>query len=229
MRFSGTLRNRAAGALALALLVSVLVAGCDTVTGKTETSTGSKVDVSADLQAGVDAYNEGDFSDAESALADVVATDPENTEARKSLALALSAQGKNDEAIEQYLAVLEIEPDDHVVLYRLALIERPTGLLDDAVGHLEKAVELNPDDSYVDELARTYMQLKEYQKAADTWGSLTAVESRAPESAVALLKLQAEALRLAGDIDGARTALTQALELAPEDADLKAQLEALGE
>jgi len=30
MMLSGTLRNRAAGALALALLLGVLVAGCDT-------------------------------------------------------------------------------------------------------------------------------------------------------------------------------------------------------
>jgi len=173
--------------------------------------------------------SEGDFSDAETALADVVATEPENTEARKSLALALSAQGKNEEAIEQYLAVLGTEPDDHVALYRLALLERLTGLPDDAVGHLEQAVALNPDDSYVDELARTYMQLGDYQKAADTWAPLIAEEDRAPESAVELLKLQAEALRLAGDIDGARGALEQALAIAPDNSDIKVRLEVLGE
>jgi tetratricopeptide (TPR) repeat protein len=176
----------------------------------------------------VGAYNEGDFAAAEQVLAQLVAKNPRDVEARKSLALALAAQGKNEAAIEQYSAILEIDGSDHVSLYRLALLERLAADAQSAVTHLERAVALNADDSYVDELARTYMQLGEYKRAADTWAPLIGTEGRTPESAVELLKLQAEALRLAGDAEGARGAVEQALDLAPDDSDLKALLESLG-
>lgn len=218
-----------AGVFALVLALAVLLGGCSGGTGEGETAQDSPLDAVAALQSAVDSYNEGEFFNAENALADLVKADPGNTEARKALALALSAQGRNDEAIEQYRAVLETDPEDHVALYRMALLERLTGAPEEAVEHLERAVELNRDDSYVDELARTYMQLGNYREAADTWGALAAEEGRAPESTVELLKLQAEALRLAEDIDGAKAALGRALELVPDSADVKARLEALGD
>lgn len=220
-----------ASAVTLALVLCIFVSGCDKPAADAKTEAGSKstTETAADVQAGIDAYNQGEFSDAETKLAAVVDEDPGNLEARKTLALAYAAQGKNGEAIEQYREVIGIDAEDHISLYRMALLERLEGSLEDAAAHLERAVELNPDDSYVDELARTYMQLEKYTEAADEWGALAEEEGRAPESAAVLLGLQAEALRLAGDIDGARGALERALELTPGDAQLKAQLEGLGE
>lgn len=211
--------------LVLALVPALLLGGC-TGSAKKETAGSKSV---ASRQSGVDEYNDGDFAGAELTLAAVVAENPDDQEARKTLALALAAQGKNDKAIQQYSKVIAAQGDDHVTLYRLALLERLVGKPKDALAHLQKAIELQQDDSYVDELARTYVQLGEYRKAADTWGTLVATEGRTPESTVGLLKLQAEALDLAGDAESARASLERALELSPGDADLKARLEALEE
>ncbi len=224
-------RATKASVVTLALVLCILVSGCNKVAEDSKADSGSQstAAMAADVQAGIDAYNQGEFSDAETKLAAVVDEDPGNLEARKTLALAYAAQGKNDEAIEQYREVIGIDAEDHVSLYRMALLERLEGSLEDAAGHLERAVELSRDDSYVDELARTYMQLEKYEEAAGAWGSLAEEEGRAPESAAVLLGLQADALRLSGDVEGARAALERALELAPGNTALKAQLEGLGE
>lgn len=225
-------RATSASVVALALSALMVVSGCSGANAPEEDAKpepGRSTTAATDVQAGVDAYNKGEFSEAETVLSAVVADDPENLEARRALALALSAQGKNDEAIAQYRAVVEIESDDHVSLYRMALLERLAGSPEDAAEHLERALELWEDDSYADELAKTYMQLEEYSKAAETWGALAGAEGRAPESAAQLMALQAGALEKSGDMDGARQALQGALELTPGDAQLKAQLEGLGE
>jgi tetratricopeptide (TPR) repeat protein len=212
--------------LVLALMPLLLLGGC---TGAAKKGDSPTAEAGASRQSGIDEYNDGDFAGAELTLAAVVAENPDDAEARKTLALALAAQGKNVEAIEQYSKVVEAQPDDHVTLYRLALLERLAGKPNDALAHLQKAIELQQDDSYIDELARTYLQLGEYRKAADAWGTLVATEGRTPESTVGLLKLQAEALDLAGDADGAKAAVQRALEISPDDPDLQARLEALEE
>lgn len=225
-------RATKASVVTLALALCIFVPGCKGASGDSQADSGSQptaAAMTADARAGIDAYNRGEFSDAETKLAAVVEESPDNLEARRTLALALAAQGKNGEAIDQYRKVIDANADDHVSLYRMALLERQEGSLEDAVEHLERAVELNRDDSYVDELARTYMQVEKYAEAAEAWGSLVEDEGRAPESAAQLLGLQADALQLAGDIEGARGALERALELAPDDAGLKAKLEGLGE
>lgn len=224
-------RATTASVIALALTALMAVSACEAVSpaGDATSESGTSTAKDQDPQVGIDAYNKGEFAEAETILAAVVADDPEDLEARRTLALALSAQGKNDEAIDQYRAMIEIDPDDHVTLYRMALLERLADSPEDAAEHLERALDLWSDDSYADELAKTYMQLEEYAKAAETWGALAAAEGRAPESAAQLMGLQARALQMSGDTEAARLVLESALELAPDDAQLNAQLEGFGD
>jgi len=173
------------------------------------------------------AYDTGDFDGAEAALAKAVAENPDDLEARKLLALALAAQGKNDEAIQQYAAVIEADPSDHTTLYRMAMLERLVGATQDSLTHLEAAVELDDNPSYKDELARTYMQVGRYAEAAELWGTLLEDETIDQEQRVLLLSLQAEAYSSARMYDEARDALEEAVFLAPNDEGLKARLDAL--
>lgn len=221
---------RALVGVSLCLSLVALLGGCAAAVkpGTKKSATGSE-DSSKSIDAAIQTYNEGDFAGAEKALTKIVKEHPGNLEARKALALALAAQGKNELAIKQYMAVIEADAKDHATLYRLALLERLTGDVESAAGHLKAAVELNPDDSYADELARTYVQLGKYKEATDIWGSLIAEKGRPNDSTVALLKLQAEAYSLAGDTKAARTALKHAASLAPGDVDIEARLKALGE
>jgi|GEM_PF-2950123 len=210
----------------LGVIIAVIAIGVGiyfAVSNKADSPEASSEEV-LDAQA---AYDSGDFDGAEGALAQAVTDNPADLEARKLLALALAAQGKNAEAIEQYAAVVEADPEDHVTLYRMAMLERLTGETKNSLTHLEAAVELDDNPSYRDELARTYMQVGKYAEAAQLWGTLLEDETIGQEQRVLLLSLQAEAYSSARMYDEAREALEEAVFLAPNDEGLKARLEAL--
>ncbi len=193
------------------------------VTGCRSTENSETQSVDAVRQA----YDRGEFAQAEEQATKIVETEPDNFDARKILALALAAQGKNDEAIEQYVYVVDRRPDEDATLYQVAMLERVVGKTEDAISHLEAAVQLKADSSYMDDLARTYMQVGRYQEAADLWGRVLEDDSLDEASRVELLKLQAKAYEDGRMYDEARAALDKALFLAPNDEDLKKRIEAL--
>jgi len=201
------------------LLISLFIVACGDADDATE-------DVPVSLGEAQNAYESGDFEGASADLEAMVVDDPENLEARRSLALALAAQGDNEGAIEQYLAIIEGDPIDHASFYRLALLERVIGLSQEAAGHLETAVELLPrDTSYRDEFARTLAQLGHYMGAAEQWGAVLEDQDLSDESRVALLKLQGETYVNAKEYALAQQAFEAALVLAPNDEALKTRLE----
>jgi len=173
------------------------------------------------------AYEEGDFAGATQRAEAIVSDDPGNLDARRVLALALAAQGDNEGAIEHYVYVLEKQPEDHVTLYQVAMLERVIGRTGDAIGHLEAAVALKSDPSYLDDLARTYMQVGRYEEAAKLWGRVLEDEDLDETSRVELLVLQADAYEDARMYDEARGALEKALFLDPNNEELKERIKAL--
>lgn len=213
--------SRTFGLVALAIagvLVAFLATGC-----------ASDDKVEAALKDAQVAYDQGDFAESAQQLETLIEQKADDLDARRLYALVLAAQGENEKAIEQYAAVIKAEAEDHETLYRMALLERLIGKTESAIAHFEEAVEIQAEDTYVDELARTYMQVGKYAEAAKAWGSLLEDQSLALESRVEILKLQADAFQGAKDYDAARTALQEAVKLAPNDGDLKLKLEALGE
>jgi len=66
-------------------------------------------------------------------------------EVHRYLAEELVKQGDNNEAIEHYVASLELKPDQPEVHYNLANILMEQGRLDEAVMHYNEALKLKPD------------------------------------------------------------------------------------
>lgn len=204
--------------LTFILLLSVLPA-CRARTGET-TETSSTVSV----ESANEAYERGDFGKASADLEQIVEEEPGDIEARRLLALSYAAEGKNEEAVEQYQAIVDTDQQDHASFYRMALLERLIGKSNEAVAHLESAAALQEDPTYLDELARTYMQVGRYADAAATWGKVLEGEGVSDQGRVDLLKLQAEAYVNAKQYDDARAALEKALSLAPNDQAAQARL-----
>jgi tetratricopeptide (TPR) repeat protein len=133
-----------------------------------------------------------------------------------------SLSQEEEAALDQYTATVAAEPDSDAALYELALYERSVGRTDAAIEHLQQAATLNNDVAYVDDLARTYMQLGMYAEAAQAWGSIAEDSANDVGTKVAYMKLQSEALRSARENDAALDVLEAALRLAPRDSDLRA-------
>jgi tetratricopeptide (TPR) repeat protein len=180
-----------------------------------------------DLASAQALYDQGEFEEATAELESLVEADSNDLEARRVLALSYAALGDNAGAIEQYRVIIGSDDEDHVSMYRVALLERLTGDSEGAVAHFEMAIEIQADPTYIDELARTLMQTGEFERAAALWGQALEDESLAQESRVEILKLQAEAYSNARMYAEARASLEKALALAPNDETVKARLEEL--
>lgn len=173
------------------------------------------------------AYESGDYAAAVEALSARVEHDGDDLEARKALADALAAQGKNREALAQLEVVVARDPADHETLYKMAVLERLIGDAATSIGHFEDAVAVEPKTSYLDELALTYMQVGRYVDAADCWEQTLESEQLDEVGRARAYAAMATALEGAREYDRARDALEQALALTPNDENLKARLQGM--
>ena len=170
-------------------------------------------------------YEAGQFGAAEQELTQLLKSSPDNLEARRTLALALAAQGKNPEAIEQYNKIVEAEPKDHASWYRMALLERIVGQSKQSEEHLQQALTAKSGDpTYTDELARTKMALGDFVGAAKLWGDLADSGKLAKEGRASILVLQGQAYLEAKDYVQSKKAFEAALKLNPGDQALKARV-----
>lgn len=207
------------GVLAIACALSVFsLVGCSALDAE---------EVSVSIESAQEAYDTADFAAAVDELTLLIANEPDNLAARELLALALAATGENDAAIEQYAYVIEKNPAAHESLYRAAVLERLVGSPEAAITHLEAAVELDGNPTYLDDLARTYMQVGRYEDAATAWGRLLSGDQLETEGRVEILRVQADAYQNAKDYDSAIASLEEAVALAPNDEALQARLDAL--
>jgi tetratricopeptide (TPR) repeat protein len=74
-------------------------------------------------------------------------SDPkEDAEVHFMIALEMTAEGKTQEAIDEYELALAADPHYHDALHGLARAYQDAGRLDDAIAISQKLVDLDPDD-----------------------------------------------------------------------------------
>ena len=100
---------------------------------------------SAQLEAALDRWKQGDISTAEASLAAIIRRRPDCNDARMRLAEILWS--RNDIAAEPHLrAVLQTEPNRAEAHHALGLLLDGTGRADEAHQYLTKAAELEPEN-----------------------------------------------------------------------------------
>jgi cytochrome c-type biogenesis protein CcmH/NrfG len=173
-------------------------------------------------------YETGQFKQAEQELDKIVKNSPRNTEALKTLALALAAQGKNVEAIQAYQRLLDIAPKDDASWYRMAMLQQILGRPKQTAEALKKAIAIKPSDpTYTDSLARTYMSIGKYAEAADLWGQLLADREQKKSRQGEILVLQGQAFEAAQNYSSARKSYAAALKLSPDNNALRTKVKSL--
>ncbi|MBL1234352.1 MAG: tetratricopeptide repeat protein [Rhodobiaceae bacterium] len=150
----------------------------------------------------------------------VLALQPENAPAMLSLGVALRADGENSEAIVTFEKLIELKPDFAHAHFNLANAFKDEGLLDDALLSYEDTLAISPDmPEALTNKAATLLKLDRPEDAL--------------ESAEHALKLQpsynahlnaGNACRNLARVSQAHTHYQNALELAPKDADIHAQI-----
>ena len=86
----------------------------------------------------------GDHDSAHKGLRQWLAEHPEDTKLRSMLAMALQSSGQEQQAIEQYLKILETDPGNVIILNNLAWLYQAAGN-PEGVKYAERAHELAPD------------------------------------------------------------------------------------
>ncbi len=98
------------------------------------------------LRLGWLAYMSGQFTESVSYYNNAIEKYPLSVEARLGLVLPLSALGNWDQIIEQYIAILKVDPQNTVVNYRLGVIYYERKQYDKAEKYLKKVINLYPFD-----------------------------------------------------------------------------------
>ena len=133
----------------------------------------------------------------------------------------LQAEGRLDEAVEQYRQVLALTPDDALAHSNLGTALAAQGRLDEAVGHYEQALALTPGDA--DAHSNLGNALLSLGRTGEGVASLRRALDIDPGSAEAHAALGI-ALHDAGGLDDAVVHLRRAIDLGAVSADLHNRL-----
>ena len=138
-----------------------------------------------------------------------------------NLGTELQAEGRLDEAVEQYRQVLALTPDDALAHSNLGTALAAQGRLDEAVGHYERALALAPGDA--DAHSNLGNALLSLGRADEGVASLRRALDVDPGSAEAHAALGI-ALHDGGDLDDAIVHLRRAIDLGVVTAELHNRL-----
>jgi len=96
-------------------------------------------------QRGLQLLADGHPAAAATLLEHAVAAEPDSRSAREALARAMYDAGRYREAIEEFSALIEVNPTDDYAQFGLGLAAGRAGDLDLAAEHLALAVAMRPD------------------------------------------------------------------------------------
>ena len=133
------------------------------------------------MQTGHDHAWEERWSEAIEAYRGAAEIDPRNPLARTSLALALFQDDQLQEALQEYLAVMELQPKELSTRRRLAEIYRDLGRISEAVEAFR-------------ELARAYQSAASTEAAIEAWRELVRLAPEDEEARRSLAEAYAESL-----------------------------------
>jgi tetratricopeptide (TPR) repeat protein/TolB-like protein len=118
-------------------------------------------------------FTRQDYEKAEAIYAMRVELYPDDIEGRAQLAQLLLIQDKRDDAVEQYMKILEIDPEQYDVLRQIGAVYESQGRFEEALEYYEAYAEQFPDDrdsySTIGDLHSNmgnHEQAKEYQEKA---------------------------------------------------------------
>lgn len=195
-------------------------------------------------------FQAGRYADAAAAYAKLVAENPKDSGLRASLAGALGALGRYDAALDELTKAIELDPMNIEAYHNRAVIHERRGEREAAVRDYQTAVRYSPQyDPSRQALARLKAPLPN-QPRNETEKEALALSDQAAQAArrgdyAGATKLLDEAAKkaprfsivyqyranvayLAGDKKGAIAALRKALELEPDNALFRKNLERLG-
>lgn len=98
------------------------------------------------LQLGIAQNIQEKYNDAILSFKKAIALEQNNIKARMLLAFAYSKEQMNKEAVEEYMAILDIDPSNADSYYRTGMIYMHRGLFDKARESFKKAAETNKDN-----------------------------------------------------------------------------------
>jgi arylsulfatase A-like enzyme/Flp pilus assembly protein TadD len=154
----------------------------------------------------------GRYDEAVPQWQETIRLQPRRAAAWANLGSALTWAGRPDDGLEAFLEATAIEPGRADLWTNLAAAERAAGRLDDAIAHLAKAAELEGEAFAFSARLGRYLAEAGRTDEAVTW--LSRSRPGEPEYAEGRLALAAIESRR-GDAAAARTALEEALRVAP--------------
>jgi len=142
-------------------------------------------------------FQPGQLEEAITHLRETLQLDPERTEARKNLAVALALVGQTDEALQQWRALLKTAPGFAEAHFELANLLVARGEFPEAAKHYAQAVELQPEYfDAVHNLGAVLLQMGQVDSAIGYFEKALRIK---PESAAARSNLeQARAMQARG-------------------------------
>lgn len=150
----------------------------------------------------------------------VLSLQPENAPAMLSLGVALRAAGENSKAIVIFEKLIELKPDFAHAHFNLANAFKDEGLLDDALLSYEDTLVLTPDMSNAwTNKAATLLKLDRPEEALES-----AEQALKFQPSVSASLNAGNACRNLARVSQAQAHYQNALELAPKDADIHAQI-----
>jgi superkiller protein 3 len=98
------------------------------------------------IRWGDEAYQRGDLQVAEACFRHVLNARPNYADVRNRLGVVLTAQGRNEEAVDQFITAIRINPRYVEAHINLAIAYYELGYKDQAKAHYQQVLEYDPDN-----------------------------------------------------------------------------------
>jgi len=171
-------------------------------------------------------YERGGYKEALPELTKLVKDDPLDTEVREMLASALMLSGDVEAALKQYRRIIKQDPNDSDSRYRLGILLAQQGKTDDALAELKKASQLRSDSPlFLSELAKLYAKKGRYGEAIENWSQALKEYPQGDPARTSIFAQIGDAYMQMKEIEKAREAYENGLEIDPRNSYLQSRLE----
>jgi len=164
------------------------------------------------LQLGVFHLDRGDLNQALGLFRRAVQWDTNSAPLHHALAIGLSLEGKNDDAVQELITACRLAPREAEFQFKLGLALNEVGKIDAARSALEEAVKLDPQFAQAwYNLGLAYNASGRIESALESLSRAESIEPSSPQIPYA----RATILGRLGRVEEARNAARRALEIQP--------------